>query len=235
MDLKRYLSTFYGLKMEAYFSRIVTTILLVLVFFLVAVLATRPTIVTIQPWTLSEDAQVTRDDASRSYLEAWGFALAELVGNVTPGNVGFVSDRLKPILDPKVYHIVLEGLESNARTLVDERITMRFEPRRVTFEKSTGKVYVFGYSFVRQGTSFETERREPRTYEFTMKIANYAPLLMAIDTYEGTPRTRDVVEKEKERDSARAAKLAKQVRENARYVEPKADTGMYTDKDKQLQ
>ena len=134
MDLKRYLSTFYGLKMEAYFSRIVTTILLVLVFFLVAVLATRPTIVTIQPWTLSEDAQVTRDDASRSYLEAWGFALAELVGNVTPGNVDFVSDRLKPILDPKVYHIVLEGLESNARTLVDERITMRFEPRRVTFE-----------------------------------------------------------------------------------------------------
>ena len=91
MQISKYLSTFHGLKMEGYFNRMVTTLLLLLVLFLVAVLATRPTIVTIQPWTLAEDAQVTRDDASRSYLEAWGFALAELVGNVTPGNVAFVS------------------------------------------------------------------------------------------------------------------------------------------------
>lgn len=83
MDLKRYLSTFHGLKTEAYFSRMVTTVLLLLIMFLVAVLATRPTIITLQPWTLSE----TRDDASRSYIEAWGFALSELIGNVTPGNV----------------------------------------------------------------------------------------------------------------------------------------------------
>ena len=234
MELKRYLSTFHGLKMEAYFSRMVTTVLLLLVFFQVAVLATRPTIVTIKPWTLTEDAQVPRDDASRSYLEAWGFALAELVGNVTPGNVAFVSDRLKPILDPKVYHQVLEGLEANARTLVDERITMRFEPRRVVYEKSTGKVYVFGYSFVRQGTSFETERRDQRTYEFKLRIANYAPLLMGIDTYEGTPRTRDVVEKETEAEAKRAVRRAEEIKERARYVEPKAVTGMYEEEDKKL-
>lgn len=119
MDLKRYLSTFHGLKTEAYFSRMVTTFLLCLCFFLVAVLATRPTIVTIQPWTLAEDAQVTRDDASRSYIEAWGFALAELIGNVSPGNVTFIGDRLKPLLDPKIYHTVLEGLESNAQGLME--------------------------------------------------------------------------------------------------------------------
>ena len=37
MELKRYLSTFHGLKTEAYFSRLVTTVLLCLVLFLVAV------------------------------------------------------------------------------------------------------------------------------------------------------------------------------------------------------
>lgn len=235
MDIKKYLSTFHGLKMEAYYNRIITGGLLLLTCFLTFVLATRPTIVTIQPWTLAEDAQVTRDDASRSYLEAWGFALAELVGNVTPGNVEFISDRLKPILDPKVYQSVLEGLESNARTLVEERITMRFEPRRVVFEKSSGKVYVYGYSFIRQGTSFESERRENRTYEFTMKIANYAPLLMGIDTYEGTPRTRDVVEKEKTQEATRAAKRKEQIKERAKYVEPKANTGVHTEEDKKVQ
>ena len=235
MQIQKYLSTFHGLKMEGYFNRMVTTLLLLLVLFLVAVLATRPTIVTIQPWTLAEDAQVTRDDASRSYLEAWGFALAELVGNVTPGNVAFVSDRLKPILDPKVYHQILEGLENNARTLVEERITMRFEPRRVVYEKSTGKVYVFGYSFVRQGTSFETERRENRTYEFTLRIANYAPLLMGIDTYEGTPQTRDVVQSKEAKEAQREAKRREEIKKNARYVEPKANTGIHTDADRRIE
>lgn len=234
MDLKRYLSTFHGLKTEAYFSRMVTTILLLLVMFLVAVLATRPTIVTIQPWTLSEDAQVTREDASRSYIEAWGFALAELIGNVTPGNVQFISDRLKPLLDPKIYHKVLEGLEANAQQLKDDRVTMRFEPRRVVFEKSSGKVYVTGYSFVRQGMSFEAEKREERTYEFVIRIANYAPLIMAIDTYEGIARTRDVVQKQEERAARDETRRQEEIRERARYKEPEAQLRLSTEDDQKL-
>ena len=234
MDLKRYLSTFHGLKTEAYFSRMVTTVLLLLIMFLVAVLATRPTIITLQPWTLSEDAQVTRDDASRSYIEAWGFALSELIGNVTPGNVQFISDRLKPLLDPKIYHKVLEGLEANAQQLKDERITMRFEPRRVIYEKSSGKVFVNGYSFIRQGMSFEAEKREERTYEFVIRIANYAPLIMAIDTYEGVPHTRDVLQKQQERALRDETRRQEEIRKRARYKEPEADTRVTTEDDTKL-
>lgn len=234
MELKRYLSTFNGLKTEAYFSRLVTTFLLVLCLFLVAILATRPTIVTIQPWTLSEDAQVTRDDASRSYIEAWGFALAELIGNVTPGNVQFIGDRLKPLLDPRVYHKVLEGLEANAQGLMDDRVSMRFEPRRVVFEKSTGKVFVYGYSFVRQGMSFENEKREDRTYEFVIRIANYAPLIMAVDTYAGQPHTRDVMETINRQEERNEAKRQEQIKERARYKEPEAERRLTSDEDKKL-
>mgnify|MGYP001423155742 FL=1 len=229
MDLKRYLSTFHGLKTEAYFSRMVTTVLLCLCFFLVAVLATRPTIVTIQPWTLAEDAQVTRDDASRSYIEAWGFALAELIGNVT-----FIGDRLKPLLDPKIYHTVLEGLESNAQGLMDDRVTMRFEPRRVTYEKSSGKVFVTGYSFIRQGLSFEAEKREERTYEFVIRIANYAPLIKSIDTYLGNPKTRDVLEKNELHQQRDEQKRQEQIKERARYKEPEADRRETTEADTKL-
>lgn len=60
MDLKKYASTLHGLKTEAYFSRMVTTGLLCLVFYLGSTLASRPMIVTIHPWTLTEEAQVTR-------------------------------------------------------------------------------------------------------------------------------------------------------------------------------
>ena len=112
---------------------------------------------------------------------------------------------------------------------------MRFEPRRVVYEKSTGKVYVYGYSFVRQGTSFETERREGRTYEFTLRIANYAPLLMAIDTYEGTPQTRDVVQAKEATEAKRDARRREEIKKNARYIEPKADTGIHTDADRRIE
>ena len=189
---------------------------------------------TIQPWTLAEDAQVTRDDASRSYIEAWGFALAELIGNVSPGNVTFIGDRLKPLLDPKIYHTVLEGLESNAQGLMDDRVTMRFEPRRVTYEKSSGKVFVTGYSFIRQGLSFEAEKREERTYEFVIRIANYAPLIKSIDTYLGNPKTRDVLEKNELRQQRDEQKRQEQIKERARYKEPEADRRETTEADTKL-
>jgi len=235
MNLSKFLSSYQGLKTEAIWTRYTLIGMTVTIAILVISLAFRPVVITIQPWTLSEDAQVTRDDASRSYIEAWGFALAELVGNVSPGNVQFVSDRLKPLLDPKLYHRALEGLEANAKTLIDERISMRFEPRNVTFEKSSGKVYVHGYSFIRHGSSYEAERREPRTYEFTIKIANYAPIITQIDTYNGAPRTRNIVERDRAREAERRNAEAERIKEAARYTEPKAVTGMHTEADRKIQ
>lgn len=234
MDLKKYASTLHGLKTEAYFSRMVTAVLLCLVFYLGSTLASRPMIVTIHPWTLTEDAQVTRDDASMSYIEAWGFALAELIGNVTPGNVQFISDRLKPLLDPKIYHQVLEVLEANAQSLRDDRISMRFEPRAVVYEKSTNKVFVSGWSYVRQGMSFESEKREERTYEFMIRIANYAPVIKKIDTYPGIPRTRDVLEKMSAAEKRADAQRASKIRERARYQEPEAERRESTEADRRL-
>ena len=234
MDFKKYTSTLHGLKTEAYFSRMVTAVLLCLVFYLGSTLASRPMIVTIHPWTLTEDAQVTRDDASMSYIESWGFALAELIGNVTPGNVQFISDRLKPLLDPKIYHQVLEVLEANAQGLRDDRISMRFEPRAVLYEKSTNKVFVSGYSYVRQGMSFESEKREERTYEFIIRIANYAPVIKKIDTYVGMPRTRDVLEKIDASEKKAEAKRNAKIRERARYQEPEAERRETTEADRKL-
>lgn len=115
MELKKYLQSFQGLQLEARFSRAVIFGLLIIVLFCVFTMANRPQIVTIKPWTLTVDAQVTRNEASRSYLESWGFALAQLLGNVTPANVDFISERLAPLLDPKIYHRVMDSLDSNAR------------------------------------------------------------------------------------------------------------------------
>ena len=93
MNLQRYFSTFQGLKTENRLNRAVTALLVVAVAGEAFYIANRPQIVTIQPWTLASDAQITKSDASQSYIEAWGLALAELLGNVQPGSVDFIADR----------------------------------------------------------------------------------------------------------------------------------------------
>lgn len=128
-----------------------------------AMLAVRPTVVTIKPWTLSQDAQITERSASQSYIEAWGLALAELLGNVTPSTADFIATRLGPLLDPSIYHEVIDAVQANAEELRNDRVSMRFALRRVTFEKSTGKVFVTGTSYVRQGMSLESEKATQRT------------------------------------------------------------------------
>ena len=135
MNIKQYFSTYQGLQAENRWNRLVTLGLVALCLGETVMLAIRPTVVTIQPWTLTRDAQVTESNASQSYIEAWGLALSELLGNVTPSNVNFIAERLGPLLDPKIYHQVIDAVHANAEELKNDRVTMRFEPRRVKFER----------------------------------------------------------------------------------------------------
>lgn len=166
----------------------------------------RDTAVAVVPWTLDGRAEVTKDDASENYKEAWGMAIALLLGNVQPATVEFIADRVKPLLSPEIYHEAIDALYSNAQILREERVTLRFEPRRVIYEKTTGHVFVSGYSYSRLGTSMDEEKRHERTFEIGIEIAQYAPVITYIDTYTGKARTEDVLEnerKKKERESNR--------------------------------
>lgn len=124
--------------------------------------------------------------------EAWGFAFAQLLGNVTPGTVDFVKERITPLLSPSIYQDVIDAIEIQAQQIKNDRVTMRFEPRFVEYEPKSDKVFVYGYSYVKGASS--NEERSERSYEFAIKISNYAPVLDYIDTYVGKPRTKTVLE-----------------------------------------
>ncbi|HHU2342153.1 TPA: TraE/TraK family type IV conjugative transfer system protein, partial [Escherichia coli] len=94
MNLKKYLKTWEGTQTENKWGRIFQGGLIAIVFLLVVQVFSKETIVTIQPFTLTEEAWVTKSNASQSYKEAWGFAFAQLLGNVTPGTVDFVKERI---------------------------------------------------------------------------------------------------------------------------------------------
>lgn len=200
MQFGQYKKSFSSLQLENNFFRILTLGLLTLVLILVVALLNKKTIVTLQPWTLARDAQVTETQASNSYMEAWGLALAQLIGNVTPGNVDFVGEQIKPLLSPKIYHETLDALQAGATQLREDRVAMRFEPLRVTYEKTTGMVFVYGYSFMRAGTSMSRETKVQRTYEFKLSISNYLPQIDHLTTYEGVPHTRDEMDRIENRE-----------------------------------
>jgi len=195
VKFEQFLSTWQGVQAENKFSRFAIVGLLLAVLMLVTLAFRKETIVTIAPFTLTEDAWVTKDQASQNYQEAWAFAFAQMLGNVTPGTVGFIKDRIQPLLSPRIYQDVIDVLEVQSQDIVNNRVTMRFEPRSVMYEVSTGKVFVEGWSYVKAISTNET--RSARTYEFKIKVSNYAPVFEHIETYAGKPKTVDELKKQR--------------------------------------
>lgn len=118
----------------------------------------------------------------------------------------------------------MDSLDANARTFKEQCIAIRFEPRRVTYKKSTGKVFVTGYSFTREGSSLSNEKRQERTYEFLLKIDNYAPVILSLDTYQGTAGTRDVLEAQDQKERSELAREREQEKKESRYANDTAYT-----------
>ena len=126
-----------------------------------------------------------------------------MFGNVTPSNVGFIKDRIDRLLSPAIYNDVVNVLEMQSQQIRNDRVSIRFEPRFVEYEPKSEKVFVYGYSFTK-GMSNESEVRTDRTYEFEIAISNYIPVIDFMDTYEGRPRTEDVLERLQRREERRS-------------------------------
>lgn len=183
---KRYSS----MEEETRWSRVIIGGLIAITGMLSIHAMTKETIVTVTPFTLTEEAWLGEKSASKSYKEAWGLAFAMLFGNITPATVDFVKTRTGPFLSPKIFSEVMDILEVQSKQIKEDRVSMRFEPRHVEYEIGTDKIFVYGYSYVKGADSKET--RSDRTYEFRIKISKYAPFLDHIDTYVGRPRTKTI-------------------------------------------
>lgn len=195
MKMADFLKTWEGALAENRFSRLVIVLLLIALILVGVKAFSRESIVTLQPYTLHGEAWVTQNNASQSYKESWAMMLASLTGNVTPGTVDFVKERIEPLLAPSIYREVIEAIELQALQIKNDRVTMRFEPRSVEYEPGRDVVYVYGYSHLEGATGEST--REDRTYEYTIDIKEYAPVVSHIETYAGRPRTQAIRDKMK--------------------------------------
>lgn len=203
MKLDAFLTSWQGTQLENRWQRLWISVLVFSNLLLCIAAFSRDTVIAIQPPTLSKSAEVAKAQASQSYLEAWGLLLAELMGNVTPGNVSFIRVAIEPLLTPQVYQQVIDVLEVQARQIREDRVTLKFQPRKVEYELATGHVFVTGYSLVSGAVG--DERRQTRTYEFDIVIEQYRPRLNWMDTYEGAARTKRIRDKLAEEKKRRAS------------------------------
>lgn len=206
MDLKHWTTGFRAMKTEAGLLRITTAALSVALLLALWGLVNQKPVVILEPggWVVEDQK------ASQGYTEAWALFLSQTLGNVNAGNLDFVEERIGPLLPVETYEDTMTALRAQSIQFKENRVTTRFEPQKVTYEKSSGKVFVFGNYYT--GTPGVKEERSKRTYEFIITMESYLPKILSIDTYEDEPRTEQVLRRM--RDSEKADRIKE--RERAR-------------------
>lgn len=157
------------------------------------------TIVLVPP-TLDERVVVSANDASEGYKSAWAVYVAEMMGNITPGNAEFISRHMDAMFAPEAYRELSAAIDEQLDAIERDRITVRFEPSEVHYEARTEKVFVTGF-FQSSGAGGDG-RRTNRTFEMRIDMRFGRPWVTHFVAYQDLPRTLDALER------AQAAALA---------------------------
>lgn len=150
-----------------------------------------PSVVLVPP-NLNAKTEIAQNKADSEYKKVWGLFVAQLLGNVTPGQAGFLVEAIDPLLHPSIYDSVRTSMAIQVDALKLERVTLTFAPNRVSYEPETDTVFVTG-TLTSQGVSGPPDKKT-RTYEMKFEVTKFRPALTFIDVYPGSPRTKDVKE-----------------------------------------
>lgn len=198
MNIRNWKTSYQALKTEVGISRLA----LAGCSFALALLSynavTKSQTVVIQPFGLQKSAWVAEDNASQSYKEAWGLSLAQILGNVSPGNLDFVQKRLSPLFPSSIHEKTMTALRAQVIMMKTNRVTTTFDPKEVVYEKSTDKVFIYG-NYVTESPSVKP-RKEKRTYEFVINMESYLPQVVELDTYADEPHTQQRLAQLKNKD-----------------------------------
>lgn len=141
------------------------------------------------PALADQETFVTKSRASVEYWENFSLMTAHLLGNVQPGNIDFVIQRLREIVAPEAYRQVVDVAIAEFEQIDRQSMSLHFETQRILYDEPLDTYFVVG----RQHVILASGRRRTQNlvYEFRWRLENYRPRLLHIDTYTGEPRTTD--------------------------------------------
>lgn len=189
MRLSAYLESWHGTRATNKVLAVALVAMATVTIVQSAYLMERERIVVLVPPALQGRAVIGKQTANAPYHTAWAHLLAQMLGNVSPGNADFLKARLEPLLDPAIFGAVNQALEQQLDQIRRDRVSLSFQPKKVAYEPESGKTFVTGLSEI-TGLGNATTR-SVRTYEFVLEIDDYRVMVKHLTTYDGEPRTLD--------------------------------------------
>lgn len=197
MNLKKFSSTWRGMKAENNLYRVILPVLVFSLAVAVWALVSKKETIILVPPNISEQMEISYKKASGGFKKSWALFVSNMAGNVTPGNVDFIRKSLQDMMSAQAWHTINESLASQAQIIKDENLTIRFEPRDVYFEDQSDRVFVTGASTI-TGPGGKASKKN-RVFELAIAIAGYSPKIVGFDSYEGDPHTLEFIEREAKR------------------------------------
>lgn len=148
------------------------------------------TVVMVPP-TLDERVIVSANQASEGYKTAWGLHVAQLLGNITPGNADFIGEQIGAIFAPGAFRNLQETILGQIEAITEDRITVSFEPRELLYENESDKVFVYG--LFRSSGAGGRPQEFSRTFEMRIDMRFGQPWVTHFVAYEDLPRTIDAL------------------------------------------
>jgi conjugal transfer pilus assembly protein TraE len=194
MEFKNFLKTWQGANSENKFHRwLLAGQSIALVIALVG-WQSKDRVTVIVPPTLNEKAEISQRAANVGYKKSWGLYAAELLGNITPSNVEFVVEALSSMMTGETYEKFRTTAALQVEKIKRDGMSISFEPRSVQYERTTDKIFVTGNSVV-EAAGVKTPQSFTRVFEVMIEVNHGVPTISYIDTYQGQPKTREVLER----------------------------------------
>ena len=191
MNWSLFSNTWLTLRSENVLYRSLVPVLVIANTISMAGWLSKDRVTTLVPPVLTESVSVSKRNADAGYKKAWGLYVASLLGNVSPGNADFVIESLQLLLSPRVFSTLKQSVAADIEMIKKDGVSVSYEQKQVIYEKETDKVFVIGRTGISNAAGSVT--KFDRVFEVRVAIENGQPQVVELDSYQGKPRTQDVL------------------------------------------
>ena len=122
-------------------------------------------------------ARIQSEHASQAFYEWWGLSLAELLGNLNPGNLPFVETHIQSLLSPQLKQQVQTTLNQQFHQLQQDQASLSFEPLNLVYEQASHTIEISGNASLASG---HQRLSGSKTFRFQLDVLHYRPVLTAL-------------------------------------------------------
>lgn len=133
---------------------------------------------------LTEETEIAINSASAHYVEAWGYTVASLMGNVNHENVDAVLEWLQQYFSPTLYRQIQAELEAQAEHIKRDNVDISFNINQIQYNPENSVVSVAGRQETK-GPGASTPDIRNRIYEITIRIRGFRVMVTDLNVREG--------------------------------------------------